>query len=561
MNEIHKITSSKSPKMEIRDKNLPSSNRYNTYSDKYKAQNSNNSKYTIDTKSVRESKSNNSNSNNNHSNNYSSYPDNHPTSNNNNKPNNFGSVVNSRKAKKIEKIILVIIYIVVILIAIYFILASFFPSYLPFSTNTYTIKASDSKIFSLSSFYIDDPSVLGDVQKMPDGTQVRPIVSSKKFNFIFKPKKNIPQGQNATFTLNLVLNQSNPGPVYINDQLIFPDLTNYQLLKETPTDYIYVNNDIMKSINKNNFKDADTTEDYIYKNLPGSSVWSTRQLAPVSVNVPDYKAENTLVNGTFRGDLKLAVYAQGSLVMNFKKQDLNSYLGEDTYNLIITNSNGDVVYNKTFADDGDKLNDNKLGKEQFYSFGLYSLKSDIYYINFQSDKNNDATDSSLKDININSNKVLIIGTFLPWDKFDFYTKIDSTKNIGFLYWWAGKDQIINVTGTQNKKINLNINWLNLRYDENLTKGEYTITTPKGYVWIYNDISSPSKSSWFPLPYNQQQNFNKQNVVVIDKSNFNQSTEAFSYNQYVDTGKTPVKINLRTLNSNSASFSDAKLSLK
>jgi len=48
------------PKMEIRDSNKPSSNRYTSYADRYKAQNS---KYTINTTSVRTSSNNNSSNN------------------------------------------------------------------------------------------------------------------------------------------------------------------------------------------------------------------------------------------------------------------------------------------------------------------------------------------------------------------------------------------------------------------------------------------------------------------------------------------------------------------
>jgi len=554
--------------MEIRDKNLPSNTRYISYAERYKAQhNQNPIKREINKgtnkeinnevkEDIREGIKKAEQAVNAVKRDFKKFE-----SNSDKAIKYADSIVSSRKAKKIEKIILIIIYIVVILIGIYFILASFFPQYLPFSSNTYQIKASDSKIFTLSSFYIDDPSVLGDKVQTSSGVVVRPIISSRKFNFIFKPKENIPKGRNATFTVNLVLNQSNPGPVYINDKLIFPDLSNYQLLKETSTDYIYASNETLKNINKNNFVDSDVTEDYIYKNMPGVSMWATRTLNPVAINLPDYKQENTLINGTFRSDLKLAVYAEGSLDINFTKQDLNWYLGADEYTINVTNSDGQVIYTKTFGDDGDKTASNKLGKEQNFLIKLDSLKNDVYYLNFQSDKNNDAADSTIKSININSNKILILGNFLPIASFEFYTKANSNKNIGFLYWWSGKDQIINITGTKNKNINLSKDWLNKRYDENFIKGDYTIKIDKGYLQIYNDALSPSKSSWFDIPNNQQQNFNNQNIIVIDKSIFNEATGILSYNQNVDTSQIPLKISLRILNPNSVSFNDAKLTWK
>ena len=247
------------------------------------------------------------------------------------------------------------------------------------------------------------------------------------------------------------------------------------------------------------------------------------------------------------------------LILILQNKDLNMYLGEDTYDVKITNFTGDIIYNKIFEDDGDKTSDGKLGKEQNFNIYLDNLKSDIYYINFISDKNNDAADSTIKNININSNKILIVGTFLPITPFEFYTKADLNKTIGFYYWHYGKDQIIDLNNKTS--INLNTDWSSKRYNENLTKGEYAITTPKGDLWIYNDISSPSKSSWFDIPVVQQNNFDNPNLIIIDQSNFNENTGAFSYSQDVNTTIIPLKISLRALTSNSANFKDAKLILK
>ena len=468
-------------------------------------------------------------------------------------------VVTSRKARKIEKIIIAAIYVVVILIGIYFLLATFYPDAVP-GANEYTISASDSNLFNgLESFRIDDPSVLGE-KKEVNGMIVRPIISSKKFNFVFSPKENIPEGKKLNFELKLVLNESNPGPIYVNDGLVFPDLTNYKLLKETDTDYIYVNNDIRSYIDENSFvsSEGQSTEDFIYKNMPGSSVWATRKLGNVDLNVPNYKRENTLINGTFRGDLKLAVYAENNLNIDFVKQDLNSYLGEDEYNVTVTDSNGKVVYSKLFRDDGDKLKSGKLGAEQKFNIKLGDLDKGVYYVNFVSDKNNDGTDSTLKNIKINSNKVLILGNFLPWDKFEFYTKTSTQKTVGFMYWWGGKDQVIAVKGTENMKISLGTNLLNIRQATNFTKGEYDFRLPKGYSWVYDDVSSSSKDTWLDLSFNQQDKLDNPNVLVIDKLKFNKKISVLVYNQQIDVSKPPLRLSLRALTLNSFNFKDANL---
>jgi len=469
--------------------------------------------------------------------------------------------IHSRPARRIEKWIIVAVYVIVILAAIYFILATFFPGKMPFSKNVYEIKASDSKIFTaLDSFYIDDQSVLGDKVQI-DNMTVRPIISSKKFNFVFAPKENIPEGENATFQLNLVLNSTNSSSIYVNEQLVFPDLTNYRLIKETETDYVYVNKEILNYTDFNSFKEASSTEDYIYQNLPGASVWATRKLDSVNVRLGDYKKENTLINGTFRGDLKLVVYVEGELNADFIKQDLNSYLGADEYNVTITDSSGNVVYDKLFEDDEDKTDSKKLGKEQFFEIKLDKLDKGLYYINFLTDLNNDYSDLLVKNIQINSNKILIVNNFLLLTSFKFYKLVNFPKQIGFYYWHSEKDQIINIIGNERKIINLSKEWFNKIYYENLTKGEYVIELKKGDLQIYNDVSSLNKKSWFNIPITPKREFDNPYVIVIDKVVFDKALGMFSYNSDVNMTKTPVKVSLRSLDSYSVSFKDVMLSLK
>ena len=267
--------------------------------------------------------------------------------------------------RAIEKTIIIVIYVVVLGIAAYFILASLFPDKLPFSTNTYTIKASDSKIFDkLSSFYIEDNSVLGDKITINDKI-VRPITSAKKFNIVFLPKVNIPTNTNATIELNLIFDEGKYSDIYLNNELIFPNLGNYELINENEFDYVYVKKDLLPYIVREMLIDSTNTEEFIYKNFPSTSVWSTRKLNPINIVVDDYVKKDTLINGTFRDNLKLAVYAAGDLSISFTKQDLNSYIGQDEYTIRITDVNDNVVYYGLLEDDGVKTR-GSLGREQYF---------------------------------------------------------------------------------------------------------------------------------------------------------------------------------------------------
>ena len=113
------------------------------------------------------------------------------------------------KTSKIEKYIVIGIYVIFLLIAVYLIMASFFPNYLPFNSTTYTISAEDSQLFdNLRSFYIDN-NVLGEKLEI-NGEIIRPIISVKPFNLVFVPKTNI-KSQNATLELNFYINGTGGG--------------------------------------------------------------------------------------------------------------------------------------------------------------------------------------------------------------------------------------------------------------------------------------------------------------------------------------------------------------
>jgi|GEM_PF-3485358 len=464
----------------------------------------------------------------------------------------------SRKQKIIETSIIAIIFIVVLGAIAYITLASLFPNYLPFGTTGYTIMAGDSKIFNIGEeFYIDDTSVLGD-KTTYQGTTIRPIVSSKKFNLVFKPARTIEPGK-ATLTLNLVmLNNSN---IYLNDQLIFPNLDNYELIKETDDGYlIYAKKDIMGGLNST-FVDSGFVSEFLYNNFPSSNVWSTSKLEAINPEVPGYQPTETLINTTFRGDLHLAVYAKDNLNIKFTKQDLNWYIGNDEYTINITDTSGESIYTGFSKDDGinEKGATGKIGEEQDFEINQ-QVKGGVYYVDFISDKDNQYVDSSLKNIRINSNKVLIIGTFLPIEPFGFYTKNNQQETIGFLYWHTGKEQTIKISVDENKIVDLNESWFNKKYETNLSVGEHIIDLEKGDLYVYADFSSPSKDSWFNIPSLIQEKFNNQDLLVIDAYAYDKDNRILTYNKEVEV-KGNDKFSLRALEKDAVAIESIKLEIK
>jgi len=93
---------------------------------------------------------------------------------------------------------------------------------------------------------------------------------------------------------------------------------------------------------------------------------------------------------------------------------------------------GNVFFEETYEDDGDKK-DSGVGEfEQKIEVKGNDLPRNVYYITFTRDDNNKWEDSTIKDIRVNSNKVLILGTILPIEGFEFYTEIEGNEEIEFM---------------------------------------------------------------------------------------------------------------------------------
>ena len=470
--------------------------------------------------------------------------------------------VEVKKKMGIEKYIILAMYVAVALVVGYFVFASIFPEKAILSTG-YSISARDTfTTKAVNSLYIDNDNILGEKVVWEDGITVRPIKSPQIFNLVFTPKTVIPKGTEATLEMNLYGGNTS---VYMNNSVIIPNLDNYELLADFNSDSVYIRKDLLTYYNKDSLEtgvDVPNAEEFVYRNLPGVSAYSFKEESntnPVTLNVPDYKNEDTVINGTFRDSLNLAVYTENSLIIEFTKQDLNNYIGKDEYTVEIKDQVGKSLFTQLYEDDGQATDTRKLGQEETYKIQFDDLQTGVYYISFIKDSNNPAADSTLKKIKINSNKMVILGTFLPIISFEFYTKVVTPKTIGFLYWWESKDQIIHITETGEDSINLNSSWFNKRYDKELTTpGDYTFSTDVGYLYIYAEQVSPSKENWFDLPIMSGNKFNDQDVLVIDKNKLVIDGDKITYTGKVILDEKTTKIKMQVLDEDRIYLEDIKI---
>ncbi|MEK6891183.1 MAG: hypothetical protein AABX03_03520, partial [Nanoarchaeota archaeon] len=284
---------------------------------------------------------------------------------------------------------IIVIYAIVFIVIAYLLIGNLSPNSVPGGNGEYIISADSSLLGdTLSSFYLNPSNVLGEKTSI-NGENYRLITSQQSFNLVFKPKTIISGNQTGTLEINLLGGMNGGSEIYLNDNLIIPNLDTYELVALYPgtNEDVYVKKSVLAHYDKNYLASGDNAGDFVYKNFPGASIFSQKNLTYSSFKVSGYKQETTKIPTTFRGDLKLAVYAESYLNVDFTKQDLNSYLGDDEYRVDITDINGKSYFTKTYEDDGDRKNTNKLGKEQVFHIELGSLPKGVYFITFNKDKN------------------------------------------------------------------------------------------------------------------------------------------------------------------------------
>ncbi len=457
------------------------------------------------------------------------------------------------KTLRPEQYVIGALYLLIFLTAGYFFYANMFPDNPINTSGIYELSAGDlAPTSELRSLYLDKDYILGGKTEI-NNQPVKMIVSEEPFNIIFNPKKVILE--NATGKLELSFVDVNTD-VYLNDQLIIPNLKEYEKIKDFTDTEVWVK----KDLTLNNYIEANDPESFIYNNFPQNTIYSFAELSGGAPIIQDYARETTRIRTTFRGYLKLAVYAEDYLEIDFTKQDLNMYIGADEYTVEIKDLQGKIYFTKTYKDDGEKKDTKVLGEEQDFDIKVNALPRNIYYITFTKDKNNPSADSTIKDIKINSNKILILDQSLPWEGFEFYTKVDSQKTIGFKYWWASKTQKIYQTGTKKDTINLDEDWFEKKYEQKLTeKGDYNFKIDVGYLWIYADAISPSKENWFYFPKSADKSLINSDIIIIDKNKLDIRGDNVVYYGQIEVNEDS-KFKIQVLDELQIYFKDFKLEL-
>jgi len=453
------------------------------------------------------------------------------------------------KSLKTEQYVIFSIYILLFATAGYFFIANVFPDN-PINTNGhYSLEAGDLSMTSkFKSLYLDKDYVLGGKTSIGD-SPARLIISEEPFNVVFNPKKVVAEDSSATLQLSLIKPKTE---VYFNDKLIIPDLDGYFRVQDFESEEVW----IKKDLTKDSYQQSNNAENFIYRNFPQHTIYSFAELSGGTPIIQDYEKTTTRIDTQFRDNLKLAVYAEDSLDIEFVKQDINALVGKDEYTVTITDFQGNEYFKEVYEDDGYKK-DTKEKEEQDFEINLKNLPRNIYQISFVKDKNNKYADSTIKDIKINSNKILILGTILPLGEFEFYTKIEGNEKIKFRTWWRDEFSV-KITGDLNENFKIEKG-----EDEflELLKGEYYLYNKEWKVWISQKPPfAPSKENWFYFPQKADSKLIDSDIIIIDEDKLQINNDEIVYTESIEINEDS-KFKIQVLDKLQTYFKDIKLILE
>ena len=360
---------------------------------------------------------------------------------------------------KIKIPLAILAYLIPLIILVAILIYIFQP--FGFEGKTYTIEVGKSgDTNDNKAFYLDEKTIKSALSfpKEEENLKFREVTSQRPFNLIFKPDIEIPESAKKTLQLEFIGKNSD---IYLNDQLVFPGLANYSILRDYDNEILYVIDDIIPYLPEKNEENINKAKDFLLANFPGTAVYSTIPIELEAPEIDGYQKTETEINTTFRGPLNLAVYGE-NLNIKFTKHDLNWYTGNDTYTLTVKDINKNIIFHQTYEDDGNELNNSVKGNNQDFEINLKNARG-VYFIQFLIDKNNKAVDTTLTKLQFSTNKVMILGDFLPWHPITIYTENIIPKQIAFNYWWGSKFQRILITGPDIIKIDLNESYRSIRY--------------------------------------------------------------------------------------------------
>lgn len=399
------------------------------------------------------------------------------------------------------KLFLTIIAYLIPLIVLGIVLSYIFAPFTAASSLTYTVDVATKEDMDTGKpLYLEESKALSPPVQYGNQTY-REIVKTVPFYINFKSPVKIPKDSKTTLSMEFIGTNAD---LIVDKKLLFPSLENYELAKEFSDSYVYKRKDIIKK--EGNEENA---KDFLINNYYGSSVYSYLPLES-NYQVDGYEKKETIIPNTFRGDLNFVFYTENGLSLDFEKQDMNWYAGEDNYTVIVKDMNETIVYSGFVGDDGN-INDQRVSGEIDQRTVDIPNLTGPYYLGFES--GGKKTDSTIKNIKINTNKIMFHKQFLVLDPMSFYVKNSFAKNIEFYYWHPDKDQIITINEDE---VYLSKEYDGIIYNHPIRAGEYELSVEKGDLVINNNFIALTSANWIDIDILNQRIINNPDFIILDK---------------------------------------------
>ena len=374
-----------------------------------------------------------------------------------------------------------------------------------------------------SDAYIRDLTAQGRIsQRMSLEDDTFRIMNGSPVYFYITPTNSISDNTNITVELKFRGDSDLDIGVYKDYKwkpLYIKNLENYTAVKQFGGGVIYAKDD------SGNYTDYDTINEWISGNIPGDSsigLYDYEIDPEILMNrFVTYENEYTEINQSFRGTHSFLVYLNDSLNLTLGKQDLNSYNGSDEYSVELYDINSNLLFNDTIPDDGIINRSSRKMPPRFKSFYKGGIREGIYELRLVNIKGeNEAADSTLTSLQINTDKIITQGTILPLNPAKLFFNLNQNTTLKFNAWHDNAEQNISISGGMDKEIVINKSLLGKWVPVELPEGSYNMDI-KGDLFISGANFAFTNDSIF---HQDRYVLNKENSEWIITSNYQVETD-------------------------------------
>ncbi len=199
-----------------------------------------------------------------------------------------------------------------------------------------------------------------------------------------------------------------------------------------------------------------------------------------------FNSENNEINFSLKGDINFYVYLENSLNLKLIKDDLNEKEGSDKIDIALFDSKNNQICFDSLGDDGNQSKDLLPGSVE-KSTSCTIQKEGVYILRIYEEQdpiNGLTRDYLLKQLTINSNKIVAIDQVYSYNSLELYTDNNDARQITFINRNQEQpEQKIEFKGQENSSLTIASKDQGKEVYHDLKTGLIKITSSSGKVYI------------------------------------------------------------------------------